>query len=171
MDQIYVSGQARWAGRGWGAWAVAFPSQEGGYTIASQKVKRKPVGSPNLLEREALTCALNSMPEGGNFIVITLSKWLPNVVEYPNAKLASALKRHEKIQVERVTLTEMPAPLAYTRDKAITLAEMDDAHFACLKKQKKRKWERRERRRRKRGAKGQEPTQHHEENTDGTALH
>ena len=169
MDHIYVSGQARWGGRGWGAWAIAFPGEEGGYTIASQKVKRKPVGSPNLLEREALACALNSMPEGGNFIVVTLSNWLPNVVEHPNAELASALKRHEEVRVERVTLTEMPAPLAYTREKAIALAEMDDAHFDCLKKQKKRKWERRERRRLKRASKVKEPAQSREEITDGAA--
>ena len=139
MEKIFVSGQSRWKGRGWGAWAVSFPGRKGRYIMSTKKISRKPAGAPERLEREAVIHALETMAETDDVTIVTLNRYLQNLVSHPNKALTAALKRHGRVSVLRVPLADIPRPLAFTRKRAITLAEIDDDQFKYMRAMDRRR--------------------------------
>lgn len=127
--KIYVSGQARWGGRGWGAWAVAYPGPDGRYTMVSQKVSRKPVGSPHHLERRGIIHALEAMDPGQDIVVESLSTRTAEMFLHPDERLERAVRRHESVDPTRILRSAASGPMLKTRERAMRLAEIDEDHL------------------------------------------
>lgn len=136
--KVFVSGQARWGGQGWGAWAVGYPTGAK-YGLASQRIHVKPVGDPSKLEMTAVIHALREMTPSADVVVVTLNPTLAQVLDQPNRELADALDLHGSVKVEHVNRQEMPEALAIVRSKAMEAAEIDAKHLQRLRKRQSRR--------------------------------